>query len=112
MLPKLVREKVKDYLNYQRWCDKRNKMNQEYHLKVEIYEYQDQGQILCYRDGIMPGSSAICQIKDDKQYNRFNSEIYQWVKRHYYDNIIVPKKYCYTSGMRSIRGYDDRIQYY
>jgi hypothetical protein len=90
-------------------------MNQEYHLKVEIYEYQDQGQIielLCYRDGIMPGISAICPIKDDKHYKRFGYDIYQWVKRHYYDNIIVPKKYCYTSGMRSIRGYNNMPYYY
>jgi hypothetical protein len=107
MLPKLVREKVKDYLNYQRWCDKRNKMNQEYHLKVEIYEYQNQGQSIEVLSYIYESDwgSKICPIKYDKQYNRYSSEIYQWVKRHYHDNIIVPQKYCYTSGMRSMRGY-------
>ncbi|MEX0597751.1 MAG: hypothetical protein WD512_14765 [Candidatus Paceibacterota bacterium] len=109
ILHKLVREKVEYYLNYQIWCDKRKKMNQEYHLKVKIQGYDDGGRsikLLCYIDGIKPGASAICTIKDDQYYARFGTDIYQWVKRYYYDNIIIPQKYWYTSGMRSKRGYN------
>lgn len=99
-LPKLVKEKIQIYMNYQKWREQITLVHNQYKDLVEVdYNYDNEYTFLYYkvRTKIRPTYYLRAIIPHYHMQHRRNIGIFSSLS-HYLHDIRVPSNYVYSSG--------------